>query len=72
MGCAADAPQSSRTAHKEEEKAKEKGKEVKAHRGTTITPSPRRAADLGIPWDKESRQIARVLVYLNITTAQRY
>lgn len=39
MGHAADVAGSSQTAHKEEGKAKEKGKEVTAHYGMTMTPS---------------------------------
>ncbi|KAK4829527.1 hypothetical protein QYF61_005166, partial [Mycteria americana] len=47
MGHMADVPGSSQTAHKEEGKAKEKGKEVKAHHGTTVTPSSAQSSRSG-------------------------
>lgn len=47
MGHTADVPGSSQTAHREEGKAKEKGKEVKAHHGMTIMPSSAQSSRSG-------------------------
>lgn len=47
MGRMADVPESSQTAHKEEGKAKEQGKEARAHHGGTIPPSPVRSSRSG-------------------------
>lgn len=65
-------PGAARQPTKKKEKQREKGRRWRHTTAWQSRPRRCRAADLAILWDKESRQIAHVLVYLNATTAQSY